>query len=97
MILASRSTIERNVGNILVLPDGRFFMAYPEGKPFFDALREGRFDDPWVPEYLMVQYGHRQPIAWDEPQRVMELQHSAGVTDWSPKRLGVSKRPMTHR
>ena len=80
MILASRSTIELNVGNILVLPDGRFLIAYPEGKPFFDARQDGRFDDPWVPEHLVVQYGHGQPVVWDELQTVMEL--PMGIGTW---------------
>ena len=87
MILAERHTAPARFGGIEVLPDGRLFTAYTEGKSLPEAVRIGRFDDPWVPEYLVVRHGRGWPIEWDEPRTVMELPMGLGVWGGCKSRL----------
>ena len=75
MILAERHTAP---GSIEVLPDGRYFTAYPTGKELGWALDTGRFDDPWIPEQLIVRHGRGRPVDWDQPQAVVELPMGLG-------------------
>ena len=81
MILTDRHAAPGRQNNIVVLPDGRFFTAHTEGKDYFWTINEGGIDDPWVPERLVVHYGHGRPIEWEDPKAVMELPMGLGCWD----------------